>query len=106
MNNLAGHKGGRLHRPQSLSRILNKFKEEIIEFAVDQWQDYSPDWLAQQIVEIWWEDLPENITATQVEDIINLWDSEIRDLIKESFEPTSREEALREYQQQALKGAL
>lgn len=101
---LAGSKGERLHRPPSLPRILGRFKEEIIEFAVDRWDEYSPDWLAQQVVDIWWEDLPENIKPEQVEPIIWEWDSEIRDRIKESSEPTPREEAIRDIMNETMKG--
>jgi len=104
MSELAGYKGGRLHRPVPLERILGKFKSEIINFAADQWTEYSTEWLASQVVEIWWEDLPKNVSVKEVEQIVARWDKEIRDLIDESFEPSPREEALKEIQQETLRG--
>lgn len=103
MQTLAGFKGDRLRRP-TLKRTLTKFKDEIIGYAVDQWDEYSPEWLAEQVVDIWWEDLPEDIKPSDVEPIIKEWEKEILDEIQESLEPTAREEAICDIMNETLKG--
>lgn len=78
-----------------LKTKLNKLKAEIIDFAIDQWDEYSPEWLAQEIVDVWWEELP-GVDVQDVLEIIKKWDDEIEAGIEESLEPSAREEALAE----------
>lgn len=105
MSSIAGFKGGRLRRPANkavLARKLNSFKDEIITYAVDNYDRYDPEWLAEEVCEIWWEDLPKNVTPQEVERIIKSWDSEIQDEIKESFEPTALEEARQDLMRETM----
>ena len=105
MSSLAGFKGGRLRRPSRkaiITRKLNSFKDEIITYAVDNYDRYDSEWLAEEVCEIWWEDLPEDITPKEVEEIIKTWDSEIQDAIKDSFEPTALEEAREDLMRETL----
>lgn len=106
--NWLGYKGGRIKRNREkikLRQILEKHKNEIIDFAVDEWESYSPEWLARQMVEAL-EDLSENTTSSQLEEIFNEWDEEIVKAIKDSFEPSARTEALRELERDTINNIL
>lgn len=102
MLKLAGYKGGRVPLPFKLRVFLEAHKEEIINFAVDQWEDYSPEWLAVQVIELYEDTLPGGVTFEKVLKVISLWEDEILTRIDESFEPSAREEALRDLERDTL----
>lgn len=106
---IAGHRGQRLHRPKKskLERVLEKDKDEIIGYCVDNPEDYSPDWLAEEVKEIWWEDFEEagiDPTVEEIENVVARWDDEITDEIKLSYEPTALEEAKCDIMKETMKG--
>ena len=106
---IAGSKGERIRRPRKsrLERVLDKNKDEIIGYAIDQWEKYDPEWLSYEVLEIWWEEFDEaglDPTAEEIELIVAKWDKEIADEIKLSFEPTALEEAKCDIINETMKG--
>lgn len=90
---ISGWKGQRLKRPQT-KRVLDENKDDIIQIAVEYgYEDYSPDWLAEQVLQSYENDLPLDTTEEEIEKYIWEWDEEIRDAIKLSLEPTEVDEA-------------
>lgn len=104
-NNLAGWKGQRLSRPKDLKEILDSYKNEIIEIAIDvdnyeKW--YNSEWLAEKVAEIYEDDIPEDTKVEDIEKIVLEWDDDIKQAFLDSLEESPLEEAMRDIRNETI----
>lgn len=89
-----------------INEVLTKEKDSIITYAVENFEEYSPEWLTDYVIDLYRDetgDLPQDTRVKDVLPIIESWYDEIADEIALSLEPTAREEAMADIREETIR---
>lgn len=96
-------------REDIIAEVLATRKAEIIDNCVEDGtipEDLTIESVAESVLEIYAEELPDDTKLEDIEPTIYDWWGEIMDAVRESFEPTAREEAMQDIQNETMRNLL